>query len=610
MHDLTLREPKAPLAPPSAPEIPAATEPAERRGKLRPLLALKPFVMRYKGRAAAALVALLVASLATLAVPIAVRRMIDLGFSAERIGLVDQYFAVMIAVVAVLAGASAARYFLVTTLGERVVADLRRAVFERLTQLSMDFFDTAKSGELVSRLTADTTQIKSAVGASVSIALRNLVLFLGSVTMMVVTSPRLSLYVLVAIPVIVLPLVAFGRLVRRRSRTAQDTLADASAYAAELISAVRTLQAFTNERLADTRFSAAVERAYEAALHSTRARAVLTAIIIFLASASVVLILWVGAQAVLAGHMTPGTLGQFVLFAVFAASGLGQLSEVWGEISQAAGSAERLTELLAIEPTIKPPAAPVRLPSPPRGEVAFEKVRFAYPTRPQADVLDGISFSVRAGERVAIVGPSGAGKSTVFHLLLRFYDPAAGAVTFDGVRTDAADPHELRSRIALVPQDVAIFAASIRDNIRFGRPDASDGDVMRAAELAAASEFIRALPEQFDTMIGERGVTLSGGQRQRIAIARAILRAAPLLLLDEATSSLDAESETLVQAALERLMAGRTTIVIAHRLATVLSCDRILVMDQGRIVEEGTHDQLGAAGGLYARLAKLQFQGA
>jgi ATP-binding cassette subfamily B protein len=610
MNDVTLREPiTAPAAAPAAAEAAGAAEPAARRPKLRPLLGLKPFVARYKGRAAAAVAALLMASIATLAVPVAVRRMIDLGFSRERVGLINEYFAVMIAVVGLLAVASAARYYLVTTLGERVVADLRRAVFARLTQLSMDFFDTAKSGELVSRLTADTTQIKSAVGSAVSVALRNLVLFFGSVAMMVVTSARLSGFVLVLIPAIVLPLVAFGRLVRRRSRAAQDTLADASAYAAELISAMRTLQAFTNERLADTRFSTAVERAYSAAIHSTRARAVLTAIIIFLASATVVGVLYVGAQDVLGGDMTAGTLSQFVLFAVFAASGLGQLSEVWGEISQAAGSAERLTELLAIEPTIKAPAAPSPLPSPPRGEVAFRDVRFAYPSRPQASVLDGISFSVRAGERVAIVGPSGAGKSTVFHLLLRFYDPAGGVVTFDGVRTDAADPHELRARIAMVPQDVAIFAASIADNIRFGRLDASDAEVKRAAELAAASEFIAALPHGFDTLIGERGVTLSGGQRQRIAIARAILRAAPLLLLDEATSSLDAESETLVQAALERLMEGRTTIVIAHRLATVQSCDRILVLDQGRIVEEGTHDTLAAAGGLYARLAKLQFEG-
>jgi ATP-binding cassette, subfamily B, bacterial len=596
-------------AAPAAPAAAAPAAPAARRGTLRPLAALLPFVKRYKGRAALALLALILASAATLAVPIAVRRMIDLGFSSERVALIDQYFAVMIAVVAVLAGASAARYYLVTTIGERVVADVRRAVFDRLTALSADFFDTAKSGELVSRLTADTTQIKAAVGASVSIALRNLVLFFGSAAMMVVTSPRLSGFVLAAIPVIVLPLVAFGRLVRRRSRAAQDTLADASAYAAELISAVRTLQAFTNERLADTRFAAAVERAYAAALDSTRARAFLTAIIIFLASASVVVILWVGAKDVLAGRLTAGTLSQFVLFAVFAASGLGQLSEVWGEISQAAGSAERLGELLAVVPTIQAPAAPRPLPTPPRGEIGFDDVRFAYPTRVQAPVLDGISFKVRPGERVAIVGPSGAGKSTVFHLLLRFYDPAAGAVTFDGVRVDAADPQELRKRIALVPQDVAIFAASIADNIRFGRPEASDAEVAQAAEQAAAAEFIRRLPQGFDTMIGERGVTLSGGQRQRIAIARAILRTAPLLLLDEATSSLDAESETLVQAALERLMTGRTTIVIAHRLATVLECDRILVMDHGRLVEEGTHETLAAAGGLYARLAKLQFQG-
>jgi ATP-binding cassette, subfamily B, bacterial len=606
MNDVTVNEAAAPLA---ATQAAAAPEAAARRGKLRPLVGLMPFVTRYKARVAAALLALLVASIATLAVPIAVRRMIDLGFSRERVGLIDEYFAVMILVVALLAVASAARYYLVTTIGERVVADLRRAVFDRLTQLSADFFDTAKSGELVSRLTADTTQIKAAVGASVSIALRNLVLFFGSVIMMVVTSARLSLFVLIAIPFIVLPLVAFGRMVRRRSRAAQDTLAEASAYAAELIGAIRTLQAFTNERLAETRFGAAVERAYGAALKSTQARAVLTAIIIFIASASVVLILWVGAQAVLAGNMTAGTLSQFVLFAVLAASGLGQLSEVWGELSQAAGSAERLGELLAIAPTIKPPAAPRPLPRPPRGEVTFDKVRFAYPTRAQTAVLDGLSFGVRAGERVAIVGPSGAGKSTIFHLLLRFYDPAAGEVRFDGVRVDAVDPHDLRARIALVPQDVAIFAASINDNIRFGRPDASDAEVVQAADLASASEFIRRLPAGFDTMIGERGVTLSGGQRQRIAIARAILRQAPLLLLDEATSSLDAESETLVKGALERLMQGRTTIIIAHRLATVLTCDRILVLDHGRLVEEGTHERLAAAGGLYARLAKLQFEG-
>jgi ATP-binding cassette subfamily B protein len=402
--------------------------------------------------------------------------------------------------------------------------------------------------------------------------------------------------------------VAFGRAVRRRSRTAQDTLADASAYAAELIGAVRTLQAFTNEKLAGGRFAAAVERAYEAAIQSTQARAILTAIIIFLASASVVVILWVGAQDVLAGNITPGTLSQFVLFAVFAASGLGQLSEVWGELSQAAGSAERLMEILAIEPQIRKPARPVPLPDRPRAEVGFEAVRFAYPTRAETDVLDGVSFRVAPGEKVAIVGPSGAGKSTIFHLLLRFYDPQSGAVSFDGVRLTEADPADLRRHIALVPQDTAIFAMSVRDNIGFGRPGATDADIERAADAAAAAQFIRELPQGYDTAVGERGVTLSGGQRQRIAIARAILRAAPLLLLDEATSSLDAESETLVQTALTRLMTGRTTLVIAHRLATVLSCDRILVLDRGRIVEEGSHGTLVARGGLYARLAKLQFE--
>ena len=589
-------------------EAPLAEAPA-RRARLRPLLELAPYVARYRGRAILAFIALTIAAITTLVVPIAVRRMIDFGFSPEGIALINSYFSVMIAVVAVLAGASAARFYLVMTIGERIVADIRRDVFAHLTSLSPSFFDSARSGELVSRLTADTTQIKSAAGASISIALRNLMLFLGAVAMMVITSPKLSGFVLLAIPVIVIPLVAFGRWVRRLSRHAQDTLADASAYASELVGAIRVVQAYTGERIARARFGGEVEQAYDAAVSSTRARAVLTAIIIFIVFTSVVAILWVGSHDVLIGQITPGRLGQFVLYAAFAAAGLGQLSEVWGEVSAASGAAERLFEILRVKPEIAAPAAPRALPSPARGDVAFSNVSFAYPARPTVPVVDGVSLSVRAGEKVAIVGPSGAGKSTLFHLLLRFYDPKDGTITFDGVEIGAVDPQALRSRIALVPQDSAIFAATARENIRFGRPNASDADVERAAEQAHATEFLRRLPDGFETQLGERGVTLSGGQRQRIAIARAILRDAPLLLLDEATSALDAESETLVQTALEELMQHRTTLVIAHRLATVLSCDRILVMERGRIVEQGTHASLVAANGLYARLARLQFEG-
>jgi ATP-binding cassette subfamily B protein len=583
--------------------------PAKTRARLRPLLALAPYVARYRGRALLAFISLTIAAITTLVVPIAVRRMIDFGFSPEGIALINSYFSVMIAVVAVLAAASASRYYLVMTIGERIVADIRRDVFAHLVSLSPAFFDSARSGELVSRLTADTTQIKSAVGASVSIALRNIMLFIGAAAMMVITSPKLSGFVLLAIPLIVIPLVAFGRWVRRLSRNAQDTLAEASAYASELIGAIRTVQAYTSERMATNRFGGEVEQAYEAARSSTRARAVLTLIIIFIVFSSVVAILWVGSHDVLTGQITPGRLGQFVLYAAFAATGLGQLSEVWGEVSAASGAAERLFEILRVKSQITAPPQPVVLPQPARGDVGFDNVSFAYPARPDVLAVDNVSLSVKAGEKVAIVGPSGAGKSTLFHLLLRFYDPARGTISLDGVPVKSADPVDVRARIALVPQDSVVFAASARENIRFGRPDASDAEVERAADLAHATEFLRRLPGGFEAQLGERGVTLSGGQRQRIAIARAILRDAPLLLLDEATSALDAESETLVQTALEELMRHRTTLVIAHRLATVLSCDRIMVMDQGRIVEQGTHAELVAANGLYARLARLQFEG-
>jgi len=580
----------------------ARQDDSSSRNTLKPLGRLFPYLSRYKGLVGGAIVALILAAVTTLALPLAVRRMIDNGFSHSDARFINTYFTMLMALALVLAAASALRYYFVITLGERIVADLRRDVFSHIVKLSPAFYDINQSGEIVSRLTADTVQIKSAVGASASLALRNLILCLGAMGMMIYTSPKLSALVLIAIPVIVFPLVAFGRSVRRRSREAQDQLAHASAYASETIGAIRTVQAFNATGIARNRFAAAAENAFEAARLSTRQRAFLTGFAIAMVFGSVVAVLWYGAQGVLAGTITPGTLSQFLLYSVMAAGALAALSEVWSELSQASGAASRLMELLAEQPAIAAPASSIALPQPP-----FDAVHFSYPTRPTAAALDGLSLRVKPGERVAVVGSSGAGKSTLFALLLRYYDPASGHVLVDGVDVRQASPDDIRGRMAIVPQDVTIFAGTIQDNIAFSAPGATREAVQAAARAAHAEEFILRLESGYDTQVGERGIMLSGGQRQRIAIARAILRDAPILLLDEATSALDAESEKLVQTALDDLMIGRTTIVIAHRLATVLKADRILVMDQGRIIEEGPHQSLVAKRGVYARLASLQF---
>jgi ATP-binding cassette subfamily B protein len=586
----------------------AAPEEPQKRPSLAALRPLLPYALTYRGRLLGALLSLVVASGATLVVPLAVRRMIDYGFSADRPGLINSYFAAMIAVVAVLAVASGLRYYFVMTLGELVVAKLRGDVFAHLTRLDASFFDTEKTGEIVSRLSADTTQLKATFGSSASIALRNFFMFFGGVAMMIVTSPKLSAYVLIAIPFIVLPLYAAGRSVRSRARATQDTLAEATAFATESLSSVRVMQAFLAEAATLQRFRAAAWGAYEAARATTKVRSFVTAAGIFLAFASVVVVLWLGAQDVLSRRMTGGALSQFLLFAVLAAGALGQLSEVWSEVSAAAGAAGRIAELLAVKPKIVAPTKPQPLPSPPRGRIAFERVSFAYPTRPGEPILKDLSLAVEPGEVVALVGPSGAGKSTIFQLALRFYDASEGRVSFDGVDVKSVDPAELRRRIAFVPQEPVIFGTTIAENIAYGAPSASAEAIREAARRAAADGFITALPKGYDTTVGERGVTLSGGERQRIAIARAILKDAPVLLLDEATSALDAENEALVQKALDSLMAGRTTLVIAHRLATVVHANRILTIDAGQVVEEGVHQSLLARDGLYARLARLQFE--
>ncbi len=580
---------------------------APERRSLRPLLALKPYLLRHPAQLAGAAVALVVSAMAMLAVPMAVRRIIDHGFGAHDGVMINQYFMMMIVIGLVLAVASASRFYLVNWIGERVVADLRADVFAHLARLGPDFYERTHSGEVMSRLTADTTQVKAVAGSAISQALRNLIMLAGALTMMIVTSPSLSLLVLIAIPVIVLPLIGYGRVVRRLSRRAQDTLAEASAYAAENLAAVRTMQAFGHEDAVAKRFASAVERSFTAARERMLARAGLTGLVILLVVSSIVAVLWHGSASVISGEITGGRLSQFVIYALLAAGALGELSEVWGETTQAAGAAERITEFLTIQPEIKSPANPVPLPKPVKGQIEFRAVRFGYAARPGVSALDNVSFGVSPGERVALVGPSGAGKSTILNLILRFYDPTSGKVLIDGVDIATVALDELRAATALVPQEVALFADTVAENIRYGTPNAAETDIIRAAVAAQADGFIRALPQGYDTRLGERGVSLSGGQRQRIAIARAILKNAPILLLDEATSALDTESEVAVQRALESLTKDRTTIVVAHRLSTVQNADRILVLDNGRIVESGTHRELIQRSGLYARLSELQF---
>jgi len=583
---------------------------AQGRAKSRslaPLRTLLPFLRPFRFRIAAAISALIVSSGATLVLPAALRSLIDRGFSADQIAAISHYFLLFMLAAAVLGISTAIRFYFVTWIGERVIADLRKAVFSNVIGLSPVFFEVTRTGEVLSRLTADTTLIQTVVGSSASVAARNFVMFVGGLILMFVTSLKLTALVTGAVVLVMIPLMLFGRWVRTLSRKSQDRIADTSAHAGETINAVQTVQAFTHENIERAQYGHAVEQSFDVAVLRTRARAAMTAVVIFAVFGSIAAVGWVGAQDVVSHVMTAGQLVQFIFYAGIVAGGVGALSETYGDLQRAAGASERLSELLTVEPEVKAPLHPVAIPLPAKGAVRFENVTFRYPARPEHKALNGFSLDIKPGEAVALVGPSGAGKSTVFQLLLRFFAPQDGAILFDGIDTADLDPIDLRHNVALVAQDPVIFSGTIADNIRYGRPDASDEDVRKAAEAAVASEFIDRLPDTYQTRVGERGMTLSGGQRQRLAIARAILRDAPLLLLDEATSALDSENERLVQQGLANLMAGRTTIVIAHRLSTIQKLKRIVVMDQGRIVGEGSHAELVAGGGLYKRLAELQF---